>query len=111
MSRFGKLFSIKARIRKDLSVKSSNEHSASFAKAAPSQVFMGTLRHHDPHLLVCHLCHRTDDEGGIYGNLSEEADATFSGLMESTQDIRQEINKQQQQIDTLWEKIEEIKNR
>ena len=48
---------------------------------------------------------------GIYGNLSEEADATLSGLMEATQDIRQEINEQQEQIDILWEKIEEIKNR
>ena len=54
------------------------------------------------------------------GNLSEEADAispneeaeaSLSALMEATQDIRQEINEQQQQIDILWEKIEEIKNR
>ena len=44
-------------------------------------------------------------------SLYEETESTLSALSEATQDIRQEINKQQQQIDTLWEKIEEIKNR
>ena len=44
-------------------------------------------------------------------SLNEETESTLSALSEATQDIRQEINKQQQQIDTLWEMIEEIKNR
>ena len=57
---------------------------------------------------------------GIYGNLSEEAEAislneeteaTFSALQEAIQDIQQEINEQYERIDTLWEKIEEIENR
>ena len=67
-------------------------------------------KHYVDMILVCYVV--TSWIRQIHGvNLNGEAKAVHSELFKASENIRQEIDKQQEQIDILWEIIEEIKNR
>ena len=66
-------------------------------------------KHYISMILICWVV--TALMRSIHGDLNEEAESVHSELFKASENIRQAIDEQQQQIDILWEKIEEIENR